>query len=244
VLVKACLNGGLRRADHEAVPVTPHELARDGAAAVAAGAGALHLHPRGADGGESLAAADVEAAVTAVRGACPDVPLGVSTGLWITGGDHGRRLAEIERWGAIDGPDFASVNLSEDGSGEVAEVLRSAGVGVEAGLEGEADADLLASGVLGDELVRVLVEVPDRDGPAAVARAARIEAVLDAHAVGAPRLHHGFGAATWDVLGAAAVLGRDLRVGLEDTIVLPGGARAGGNAELVGAAVAIARGRR
>jgi uncharacterized protein (DUF849 family) len=70
------------------VPITPAELARSAAAAVAAGAEALHLHPRDADGRESLAAADVGAAVAAVRAACPGTQAGVSTGLWITGGDQ------------------------------------------------------------------------------------------------------------------------------------------------------------
>ncbi len=50
---------------------------------MAAGAEAIHLHPRRTDGGESLLAADVGAAVAAVRQAFPDTPVGVSTALWI-----------------------------------------------------------------------------------------------------------------------------------------------------------------
>jgi uncharacterized protein (DUF849 family) len=57
--MKVCLNGARSREEHPAVPLAQAELAASAAAAVAAGAEAVHLHPRGADGGESLLAADV-----------------------------------------------------------------------------------------------------------------------------------------------------------------------------------------
>jgi uncharacterized protein (DUF849 family) len=110
--MKACLNGARSREDHPAVPVTPGELACSAAAAVAAGAEAVHLRPRRADGRESLLSAEVAAAVTAVREACPARPVGVSTGLWITGGDPGARRPAIAAWAGLPvaaRPDFASV---------------------------------------------------------------------------------------------------------------------------------------
>lgn len=55
------------------MPITPAELAREAAGAVAAGAEAVHLHPSGAGGAASLAAGEVAAAVTAVRQACQPV---------------------------------------------------------------------------------------------------------------------------------------------------------------------------
>src|SRR6202035_5579931 len=106
--LKACLNGKRSQAENPAVPVTPAELARDAAAAVAAGAEAVHLHARGPDGAESVRAADVGA----VRAACPGTPVGVSTGLWITGGDAAARHAAVAGWAGLDAaarPDFASV---------------------------------------------------------------------------------------------------------------------------------------
>jgi len=87
--------------------VTAEELARDAAACVAAGAGAIHMLPRDADGRETL---DVDACVRAVRAAC-GVPVGVSTGAWIEP-DLERRLDLIGAWNE---PDYASVNVSEDG---------------------------------------------------------------------------------------------------------------------------------
>jgi uncharacterized protein (DUF849 family) len=59
--------------------------------------------------------------------------------------------------------------------------------------------------------------------------------------VAGPRLHHGYGAATWAVLAAAVERGRDIRVGLEDTLELPDGSTASGNGELVAAAARLAR---
>jgi len=95
--IKACLNGSRRRAEHPAVPIIPTELAREAAGAVAAGAEAVHLHPRSGSGAESLAGGAVAAAVAAVRQACPGTPVGVSTALWIAGGDAAAR--ELDRSG-------------------------------------------------------------------------------------------------------------------------------------------------
>jgi hypothetical protein len=65
--IKVCMNGGRARGEYPAVPVTAGELATAAAAAVAAGAEAVHLHPRDGGGAESLRVEDVAAAVTAVR---------------------------------------------------------------------------------------------------------------------------------------------------------------------------------
>ena len=54
---------------------------------------------------------------------------------------------------------------------------------------------------------------------------------------GVPQLWHGYGARTWEVLTAGAAAGFDVRVGLEDVLVLPDGRIASGNAELVATAV-------
>src|SRR5438309_9090907 len=54
VLIKACLNGARRRQEHPAIPVTPDELAAESRRAVEARAGALHVHPRAADGSQTL----------------------------------------------------------------------------------------------------------------------------------------------------------------------------------------------
>jgi uncharacterized protein (DUF849 family) len=172
----------------------------------------------------------------------PGVPLGLSTALEIVGGDGGRRLELVRSWTVV--PDFVSINLSEPGADELAAVvLDSLGVGVEAGVWTVEDARALGAAPWSGRIVRVLIEVHDRDGDAAVARATAIERELDGAGVRAPRLHHGDGPATWAVIEAALARARDVRVGLEDTTVLPDGTEAPDNASLVRAAIALERAR-
>jgi uncharacterized protein (DUF849 family) len=239
VLLEACLNGGTTRDEHPSVPQTPAELAADAAAVVAAGAGAIHLHPRDPAGAETLEADAVLAAVAAVRAAVPALPVGVTTGLWAAAGDQDRRMEFVARWTGAGRPDFASVNLSEPGAGELAGLLADLGIAVEAGVWSADDADLLAASAFGRQVLRILVEPDDPTPEGAVALAAGIEAALDRHDLTAPRLHHGEGLATWPVLRAAVARGRDIRVGLEDTVVLEDGRLASGNRELVQAAARL-----
>jgi beta-keto acid cleavage enzyme len=183
-LSKACLNGAREPGEHPALPLTPAQLAADGAAAVAAGAQALHIHPRDAAGRETL---DVDDAVRAMQAACPGVPVGV----WIEP-DLAARVAAVR---ALHAPAMASVNLSEAGHVEVMAALEQAGVGIEAGTWHVSDvAALRASGFAG-RLVRVLIEPGEEDPAAALANAQAIDAALDAAGIAAPRVFHGFGSA-------------------------------------------------
>jgi uncharacterized protein (DUF849 family) len=255
--IKACLNGGRGRDEHPGVPVTPAELAVSAAAAVAAGAEAVHLHARGGDGAESVLAADVGAAVTAVRLACPGTPVGVSTGLWITGGDAGARQAAVAGWADLPGParpDFASANVSEPGLAELLGALNAAGVAVEAGVWSVADAEALAAlGPPAPSLsapslsapspsgpwLRILVEIMGVPAAGAVAAADEILRRLDELGVTAPRLLHGEEAGCWPLVARAGKLGLPTRIGLEDTITGPDAAAVTSNAELIRLALPI-----
>jgi uncharacterized protein (DUF849 family) len=237
VLLQASLNGDLTTAAHPAVPLTAQELARDAAACAAAGAGAIHLHPRGADGRETLDAQVVDAVVGAVRDAC-GVPIGVSTGAWIEP-DVDRRIALISAWRA---PDYASVNVCEAGAGRVMEALLAAGVGIEAGVWTVEDADRLAATGLAHAVTRVLVEPVEVPADEAVALIDAIHQALDDHGITAPRLQHGDGEATWTLLTDAVRRGVDTRIGLEDTLHEPDGTPTTGNAALVRAARALGAG--
>src|SRR3712207_6766630 len=126
--LQAALNGDRTKSEHPATPVSVEELARDAAACVAAGARAIHLHPRDLEGRETLHSGVVEEVVTKVRDAC-GVPVGVTTSAEIEP-DPERRLALVRAWRA---PDYASVSLSEAGAAEVMETLLGVGSGVEAG---------------------------------------------------------------------------------------------------------------
>jgi uncharacterized protein (DUF849 family) len=176
----------------------------------------------------------VDPAVAAVRAACRGTPVGVTTGAWIEP-DLARRIALIRSWAVR--PDFASVNLSEPGAAEVARLLMDRGVGVEAGLWNAEDVERLAASGLASHCERLLVEVFALEPEPAVAQAREIDDALDRTGVPGPRLHHGLGRATWAVLDAAIRSGRDVRIGLEDTLELPDESRAQDNAELVAEAV-------
>jgi uncharacterized protein (DUF849 family) len=233
--IKVCLNGRRSRREHPAVPVSPRELASAGAAAVAEGAQAVHLHARGADGAESVLAADVGAAVRAVRETCPATPIGVSTGLWITDGDVARRLSAVTAWvelPASDRPDFASVNVSEPGWSEVHDRLVGAGIAVEAGLFTVSDAETVAADADRDWL-RILVEIVDGPPERAADDADRILRRLEELQVPAPLLLHGVGSACWPLIAHAGSLGLATRIGLEDTTTAPQGGPVDDNAELV-----------
>jgi uncharacterized protein (DUF849 family) len=238
VLIKACLNGGTPRAEHPAVPLTPVELADSARAARDAGAGAIHIHPRDASGAQTLRARYVLPAVAAVR-AATGLPVGVTTGIWVVDGDVDRRLALIAEWAGPDHPDFASVNMNEPGTDGLADLLTSLGVAIEAGVWTADDARLLAASTFADRILRALIEPVDRTPRDAVETSLEASAELDRLGIGAPQLHHGNGPATWEVIKAAASRGYDIRVGLEDTTVLPDGTTAAGNGELIAAAVRL-----
>ncbi|WP_238439056.1 3-keto-5-aminohexanoate cleavage protein [Frankia nepalensis] len=240
--MKACLNGSRGRADHPAVPVTPAELAAAAAGSVAAGAEAVHLHPRDHSGAESLAAAHIGPAVRAVRERCPGIPVGVSTGLWITGGDPGARQAAVDSWARLppaERPDFASVNVSEPGFAAVVESLLAAGIAVEAGVWSVADAEALAASGLAGHCARLLVEIINAPATDAENAATAVLTRLDDLRVPGPRLLHGEGPATWPLVALAGRLGLPTRIGLEDTLTDPAGRPAADNAALIHAARAL-----
>ncbi len=235
-LLKCCLNGARDPSEHARLPATAGQLAGAAKAAVEAGARALHFHPRDGDGRETLKPAWCDAAVAAVRAACPGVPIGLSTGDWIEPVLE-RRLEALSAW--HERPDFCSVNLSETDAPAVMERLWLPGTGVEAGLGSVADAERLGELGVADRCVRILVEIlaGSKDQAQRVAR--DVDAALDLLHVEVPRLHHGFGPSTWSVIEQAIELGRDVRVGLEDVLTLPDGSTARDNADLVQAAAGL-----
>src|SRR5690606_28604473 len=152
-------------------------------AAAAAGAGAIHVHPRDTEGQQRLDGATVGAAVAAIRAAVPGVPVGVTTGAWIEP-DVDRRRALIESWQVL--PDFASVNFHEDGAEEIAALLLGRGVGVEAGLWHAAAAARFFARGYAERCLRVLLEPMEQAPADALANAEAMRALLDGAGVGVP----------------------------------------------------------
>jgi uncharacterized protein (DUF849 family) len=237
-MIQVCSNGDRPREAHPAVPITPDELARDAVECVRAGAAEFHIHPRDPEGLETLEAEPTAVALQAVRSAVPGVPVGGTTMIGIAGDDPSRRLSLVRGWTVK--PDYVSLNIEEPGLEELARLLIEIGVGIEAGVFSVEDAETLAASSFRGSLVRVLIEVDDADPAVAVGRCWEIDDALDRLGVDAPRLHHAEGVATFAVIEAALARGRDVRIGLEDTLVMADGSVAESNAALV-AAVAGSR---
>lgn len=234
MLIEAALNGGRARSEHPAIPQSPAELAYAAKESVAVGAQALHFHVRGRDGRESLAPGDVDAAVAAVHAAVPGTPFGVSTGAWILR-NAALRLKLVSEWKVL--PNFASVNFKEEGAEELARLLLSRGVGIEAGFSDTYGAEIFDASHLAGRCLRILLEPQEATTAAALETVRAIEAVLDRAGVKIPRLLHGMDATAWDLIDRAAAGGYDTRIGFEDILTRPDGSAAASNAALVAEAL-------
>ncbi|MGX7873726.1 3-keto-5-aminohexanoate cleavage protein [Mesorhizobium sp. ORM6] len=236
MIVQACINGARPRDFHPKLPLDAQAMASDAAACIAAGAAELHIHARGADGRESLAAVDTT--VLAVRRTCPGTLVGVSTGAWIEN-DVERTRAAIAGWREL--PDYASVNLSEADAPAVMELLRQRGVGIEAGLATTEDAERFVALAERGRVLRILIEIDIQDLAKALDEADGIAAALERAEVRRPILLHGVDATVWPFVELAHRKRWSTRVGLEDGKTLADASVAKDNAEIVAAAVAVFR---
>ena len=235
--VEACLNGSREPGAHPALPLTADDLAVAARAVADAGAFAVHVHPRRADGAQTLDPVPCGQAIAAIRLECPGLPIGLSTAAWIEP-DPDRRLSRALGWDPR--PDFVSVNLHEPGAVDLVRTLPGAGIGVEAGVWTAMGARRLVEEDLARHCLRVLVEPQEAEPVAALATVAAVDAVLDAAGVRVQRVYHGHEGTAWPLIEAMVARGRDVRVGLEDVLTLPDGRPARDNAELVATAVALA----
>ncbi|SNX57290.1 uncharacterized protein SAMN06272735_1756 [Streptomyces sp. TLI_55] len=231
-MVQVCLNGPRGAADGAVVPLTPEALAESAAAAVAAGATDIHVHPKTPCGSDSLSPRVLAPTLEAIR-ALVSVPVGVTTGAWAEP-DPAARLERIRSWTVL--PDHASVNWHEPGAEELAAALIDRGVGVEAGIwSGTDGAARFAKSPLGPAVLRVLAEVTDTSPDTAQDTARALLSDLGTAPHGRPVLLHGEDGGAWPVLRLAGQLGLATRIGLEDTLLLPDGEPALSNAQLVSA---------
>lgn len=232
-MLQACLNGAREPGSHPSVPITPQQLAADAAACGELGVTSFHLHPRDVVGLEVLAGPEVATSVSVVRSVVPRAEIGVTTGAWIVP-DPVRRAELVRGWAGLAAgrPDFASVNVHEDGWLAVADALRDAGIGIELGVFHAAAARTLLDEGVPEGTVRVLAEVQ----PGETTRHA--DELLDLLApLGVPVLLHGEDGSAWPVFDYASARGLDTRIGLEDTLTARDGTRAVDNAQLVRLAV-------
>src|SRR5262245_2790590 len=102
-MVQVCLNGTRGPADGAVVPMSPGAMADSAAAAVAAGASDVHVHPKTPCGQDTVSAKAVSATLVEIRARIA-VPVGVTTGAWAEP-DPAARVERIRSWTVL--PDHA-----------------------------------------------------------------------------------------------------------------------------------------
>lgn len=235
IFVQVALNGDQI---HPAAPRTSLDIAEAARAAIRAGANSVHVHAFDRAGRETLDGAACGEVLRGIRRLCPHTPISLTTSATIIP-DTSERLRVVAAWD--DFPDLVTANQSEPGIVELCEMLLARGVEIEAGLLTLSDAQAFVASGLATRCRRVLIEPLELDIDVALRNAAAMESVLLAAGIMLEQVHHGYGVASWAVNRRAVTRGHGIRTGLEDVTVLPNGSNAQDNAELVMAAVELAR---
>ena len=131
-------------------------------AAVEAGAQALHVHPRGEDGRESLAPPRRRRGRRAARGASPTSSSRSPPACGSPAATSQRGSRHVRGWSEL--PDCCSLNVAEEGWRELGELLAERGVWIEAGLFAPRHPEQLAESGLARHCRRALVE-PQETAP-------------------------------------------------------------------------------
>ena len=233
---------GARRVyqDHPAIPLTPEELARDAKECLAAGASAMHLHVREADGRHLLDAAAYQEALSAIQDAVGDQLL-----LQVTS-EAGGRYSPSEQRRVIEAlqPEYVSIAVREwfgdayevHASGELCRHLASRGTHIQYIVYSPEDVyhfnNLRDKGVVPHGPAFLLC-VLGRYADPPIADPGRLPGFLQALAAGDHWAVCAFGPTEGDCLALAAQQGGHARVGFENNLWRADGQLATHNAELV-----------
>jgi uncharacterized protein (DUF849 family) len=246
VVVTVAPNGGRKtKADHPALPLTADELARTAAECLERGASMMHLHVRDAEGGHSL---DPEVYRMAIARICQEV--GDRLVLQITSESLGRYSPAEQRSVVLRAnPEAVSLALCELAPeksderdfglflGKLKQMRIWPQIILYTADEAARLGAMLKQGLIPFEELAVLYVL----ARFALTRTAIPRDLLPFLAPDMPRFHPwsvcAFGRREAACVTAAALLGGHARVGFENNLALPNGARAASNAELVGAAV-------
>jgi 3-keto-5-aminohexanoate cleavage enzyme len=238
-------NGGRKtKADHPALPLTSGELARAAAECLERGASMIHLHVRDAEGRHCL---DPEAYRAAIASICQEV--GDRLVLQITSESLDRYSPAEQRAAVLrTNPEAVSLALRElapekaddKDFGDFLLKLKQMRIWPQIILYTPAEAERLGAmvkqGLIPFDKLSVLYVL----GRFALTRTALPRDLLPFLAPEAPRFESwsvcAFGRRETACVTAGALLGGHARVGFENNLSLPDGARAASNAELVGAA--------
>jgi 3-keto-5-aminohexanoate cleavage enzyme len=246
VFIAVAPNGGRKtKADHPALPLSADELARTAAECLERGASMIHLHVRDANGGHCL---DPDAYRAVIARICQEV--GDRLVIQITSESLGLFTPSEQRAAVLEAkPEAVSLSLrelapektDERAFGAFLGKLKQMRIWPQIILYHPHDAERLGAmrkqGLVPFDRLSVLYVL----GRFAITRTAIPRDLLPFIAADMPRFESwsvcAFGRREAACVTAAALLGGHGRVGFENNVTLPNGARAASNAELVGAAV-------
>jgi uncharacterized protein (DUF849 family) len=230
MLIKIALNGARPKKQNKYIPQSLDEMGKEVKLLFKNGHKVFHIHCYDEKGNESLKPDDVNKLVSMVKSISPEIQIGISSGDWIEPA-LSKRKSYINEWKNV--PDFISVNIIEDDAIEIAELLISKGVKIEAGLNEKKAAEKFAESGLYKNCLRVLIEPEPEKLNDAIECVNEIEEVLDKNGIEVPRLLHGFNSVSWEILREAKRRGYDSRIGMEDTIYLENGEGVKSNLDLI-----------
>lgn len=264
VAITCALNGVLTNPKQHPVPVTPQEMADSARDAYNAGAAIVHIHFRRQEEGMGHFPSwepDVAAAISdAIREACPDIIINMTTG--VPGDDISGPLACLER----TRPEMAAMNsgslnyLKLRSSGQwawppmlfdnpVSKIERYLKKMYE--LDIAPECECFDTGIV--RSVGMFTEMGLVKSPAFVSLVMGVASGMPARTDLLPilidELPKGANWQTivigreevWDVHRRSAELGGNLRTGVEDTFYLPNGEKTTGNGQLIEALAQVAR---
>jgi 3-keto-5-aminohexanoate cleavage enzyme len=246
VTVAVAPNGGRKtKADHPALPLRPDELARTAAECLERGASMIHLHVRDANGGHCLDPDAYRAATARIR-----EEVGDRLVIQITSESLGRFTPSEQMAAVLEAnPEAVSLALRELAPEKADErdfslfldKLKQKRIWPQIILYTPEEAERLGAmrkqGLIPFEKLSVLYVL----GRFTLTRTAAPGDLIPFLAPDMPRFSPwsvcAFGRREAACVTAGALLGGHIRVGFENNLALPDGARAASNAELVGAAV-------
>ena len=263
-VVTCALTGVLTNPAMHPVPVTPAEMAQAAKDAYDAGASVMHVHVRDQSPGRGFLPSwdpDIVAEVcSAIRDACPEVIINLSTG--VIGDDLDGPLSCLERvkpeMAALNAGSLNYLKLKRDGTwawpplifdNSVDKIKRFLSVMAENNVLPECEC--FDTGIL--RSVELFVQAGLLNDPPHVSLVMGVASGMPAKPSWLPLLVEEMRPGThwqtiaigrtevWDVHRKTAELGGDLRTGVEDTFYLPNGEKTSGNGPLIEAIVACAR---
>jgi len=257
--VITCAMSGVaaNRDQHPGIPYTPEDYAKEARRACDAGASVLHIHARHPDGTPSYRVEEYRAITEAILAEVPDVIVNLSTGaVGIPIQERVQQIVDLKpELGALN---MGSMNYAKYSSKRKAlifdfvfanpfsdityllEKMREAGVKPECecfdtGHIGNVfpllDMGLLETPVQFSLILGVLGGAPP-DARTLAHMASLLPQPNSWEVIGISRKQ-------WELVAAAASLGGNVRVGLEDNFYLPGGEMATSNGDLVEAAARL-----